>query len=99
MTLDTTLPPPLFDIEDDSPTATIDAAWDAIFHQTGHGVALTDVGRHHGLGPGILPPPYCGLAHYDAITVSAGRRAWIWHACSVVGSHEQHHCDRCEVTW
>lgn len=88
----TDMPPALFDVSDDGDLTP------PLLEPAGHGVALTPYGRHHGLGPGIFGHPYCGQAHYGALE-SSGRRVWIWHACTQLGTHEQHQCDRCDETW
>lgn len=91
MALDTTLPPPLFDIDTGNLTP-------FLFEPAGHGVALTPYGRHHGLGPGVFGAPACDQALYASIE-SGARRVWIYHLCPIVGAHEQHKCDRCDEQW
>lgn len=89
---DTSLPPAMFDLD------TAGDLTPPIFEPAGHGVALTPYGAHEGLGPGVFGGNCCDEALYGSIE-SLGRRVWIYHLCSTVGEHDEHHCDRCEVTW
>lgn len=78
----------------------LDELTPAVFDPDVPAATLTAYGRHHGLGPGIWDGfgLLCGDALYGSATDN-DHRVWFWHACSRVGLHTTHHCDRCEETW
>lgn len=92
MNVDQTLPPPMFDLDEQGELTP------PIFEPAGHGVGLTPYGRHHGLGPGAFGAPCCDAALYGSVE-ALGRRVWIYHVCPRRGLHLEHKCDRCDETW